>query len=188
MAVSSGAAARRPNAQFTHLGFMVTDLEAMIGFYTRVLGLVLTDRGPYYRGGEIAFLSRNPAEHHQVVFATGRPADMPTIINQISFLVDDLEDLREFHRVVVAENVRDLAPRNHGNAWSIYFADPEGNRIELYTPSPWFVGQPYGRPLDLTAPAETIRKLTLDMIGKDPSFTSREAWEAAMAARMQGAP
>lgn len=33
-----------------------------------------------------------------------------------------------------------VAPRNHGNAWSIYFADPEGNRIELYTPSPWYVG------------------------------------------------
>ena len=186
--LAGGAAGglRRPNAQFTHLGFQVTDLEGMIAFYTGVIGLVVTDRGPYYRGGEIAFLSRNPAEHHQVVFASGRPPGMPTIINQLSFIVDDLEDLREFHRVVVEEKVKDLAPRNHGNAWSIYFVDPEGNRIELYTPSPWHVGQPYGRPLDLTAAADDIRKLTLDMIRNDPTFTTREAWEATMTARIRG--
>ena len=70
----AAGATRRPNAQFTHVGFMVTDLEGMIAFYTRVLGLVLTDRGPYYRGGEIVFLSRDHSEHHQVVFASGRPA------------------------------------------------------------------------------------------------------------------
>ena len=179
--------ARRPNAQFSHLGFLVSDLEMMIGFYTRVLGLVLTDRGPYYRGGEIAFLSRDPGEHHQIVLASGRPPGIPTIINQISFIVDELEDLRQFHAVVVAEKVRDLAPRNHGNAWSIYFLDPEGNRIELYTPSPWHVGQPCGRPLDLTAPAATIRSETLDMIRGDPSYCSREEWACGLKARIEAA-
>ena len=138
----SSSVARRPTAQFTHLGFQVTDLEGMIAFYSRVIGLVLTDRGPYYRGGEIAFMSRNPREHHQVVLASGRSADTPTIINQLSFTVDSLEDLREFYAIVVAEGVKGLAPRNHGNAWSIYFEDPEGNRIELYAATPWHVGQP----------------------------------------------
>lgn len=147
VADSTKGAARRPNAQFTHLG--------------------------YYLGGEIVFRSRNPAGHHQVVLTSGRPPGMPIIINQLSFIADNLEDLREFHRGVVVEKVKDLAPRNHGNALSIYFADPEGNRIELYTPSRWFVGQPYGRPLD--------------MIRSDPTFTPREVWEARMKARMHGA-
>ena len=66
-------------------------------------------------------------------------------------------------------------------------SDPEGNRIELYTPSPWFVGQPYGRPLDITSPAKAIRDQTLDMIRSDPTFTPREVWEARMEARMHGA-
>jgi len=171
---------RPPNAQLTHVGFQVTNLEAMIDFYTRVMGLVLTDRGPYYRGGEIAFLSRNPAEHHQVVLASGRPPEMGTIINQLSFIVDDLDGLRTFYRTLVAEQVRELAPRNHGNAWSIYFHDPEGNRIELYTPTPWHVGQPYGKPLDLTLPAETLREATYEMIRHDPSFRDRESWQSEM--------
>lgn len=183
---ASSAIVRRPNAQFSHLGFLVTDLELMIGFYTRVLGMVLTDRGPYYRGGEIAFMSRNPAEHHQIVLASGRAPGSPALINQISFAVDELEDLREFHKVVVAEKVRDLAPRNHGNTWSMYFLDPEGNRIELYTPSPWHVGQPYGRPLDLTAPADTICSQTLAMIREDPSFCLREEWSSGLKTRIEG--
>ena len=177
--------ARRPNAQFSHFGFQVIDLEGMIAFYSRVIGLVLTDRGPYYRGGEIAFMSRNPSEHHQVVFASGRSPETPTIINQLSFTVDTLEELREFHAIVVAEGVKELAPRNHGNAWSIYFQDPEGNRIELYTHSPWYVSQPYGRPLDLTEPAELIRDKTLAMIRDDPTFCPREEWMSGLATRIE---
>ena len=158
----------------------------MIDFYTRVIGLVLTDRGPYYRGGEIAFLSRDPAEHHQLVLASGRSPETDTIINQISFIVDDLEDLRAFHTALVAESVKELAPRNHGNAWSIYFHDPEGNRIELYAPTPWHVGQPYGRPLDLRLPAQTLRDETYEMIRGDASFQTREKWESGMKILIEG--
>lgn len=184
--MSAVTARRPPNAQLTHLGFQVRDMERMIDFYTRVIGLVMTDRGPYYRGGEIVFLSRDPSEHHQVVLASGRAADMGTIINQISFLVDSLEDLRDFHAALVEEKVTELAPRNHGNAWSIYFQDPEGNRIELYAPTPWHVGQPYGRPLDLGLPAETLRQQTLEMIRNDPGFMPREAWEDGMKKLIRG--
>ena len=176
-----------PDAQLTHVGFMVRDLDAMVAFYSRILGLVLTDRGPYSRtNGEIAFMSRNPAEHHQVVFASGRPADLPTTLNPISFLVGELEDLRTFHARLVEEKVAELAPKNHGNAWSIYFMDPEGNRIELYTPTPWHVAQPYGKDLDLTEDAGTIRAKTLAMIAGDPTHTSREAWAAKLKREIEG--
>src|SRR4051794_20798541 len=102
-----------PNAQLSHVGFIVRDLDGMIAFYQRVLGMVLTDRGAYSRGGHIAFLSRDPREHHQVVLATGRSAEMRTTINQISFIVEELEELRSFHALLVDENVAGLEPRNH---------------------------------------------------------------------------
>ena len=178
---------KQPDAQLTHVGFMVRDLDGMIAFYMRILGMVLTDRGPYSRtGGEIAFMSRNPAEHHQVVMASGRPEDMPTTINQISFSVAELEDLRTFYRRLVEEKVQELAPRNHGNAWSIYFMDPEGNRIELYTPTPWHVGQPYGKPFDLTESADSIRAKTLAMIRDDPTHMPREQWAAQLKSKIEG--
>src|SRR6266850_3646526 len=47
---------RPPDAQLAHVGLFVRDLDAMIAFYTRVLGLVVTDSGDYYMGGRIAFL------------------------------------------------------------------------------------------------------------------------------------
>ena len=176
---------RPPNAQLTHIGFLVRDVDAMISFYTRVIGLALTDRGPYRAGGEIIFMSRSPEEHHQVVFVTGRSdSSHVSILNQISFHVDTLEDLRTFYATLVAEKVRDLAPRNHGNAWSIYFLDPDGNRVELYTPSPWYVAQPFGQDLDMTEPVATIMAKTEAMIRDNPTLSSRDDWAGRLASTL----
>ena len=82
--------------------------------------------------------------------------------------------------------VSELAPRSHGNAWSIYFHDPEGNRVEIYRPTPWHVSQPYGEPLDLTEPAQVIIDKTLAMIRDDASFSSQEDWAADMRQRIAG--
>ena len=130
-----------PDAQLCHIGLYAFDLDKMVDFYSRVFGLVVTDRGHSGRGFDVAFLSRNPIEHHQVAIASGRPKDaVHTTINQISFRVPGLEDLRRYYPWLVKEGVAKLDPRNHGNAWSIYFADPEGNRVELYCSSPWRSG------------------------------------------------
>lgn len=175
---------RSPDAQLAHVGLFVRDLDAMVAFYTRVLGLVVTDSGDYYMGGRIAFLSRNMDEHHQIVMASGRAADSPTTINQLSFRVKDLEDLKRFYVVLVAEGAKEIVPRDHGNAWSIYFSDPEDNRIELYTPSPWYIKQPRGEPLDLTESAETILAKTEALVREDPTSSTREAWMAKLRTRL----
>lgn len=176
-----------PNAQLSHFGLYVRDLDAMIGFYTRVLGLTLTDIGNYYRGGRIAFLSRNPREHHQVVFAEGRTDDMGAgLINQLSFRVDSLEDMRRYYAILKVEGVPIDRVTNHGNAWSIYCFDPERNRIELYAGSPWHVGQPFGEPLDLTEPAETILAKTHALVVKDPSYAPAESWSRSMTEKISG--
>ena len=178
------AVGNRPNAQITHVGIFVHNLDVMIEFYTRVLGLILTDRGPYYRGGEICFLSRSPKEHHQVVFASGRPEAGRSTINQISFFVEDLESLRDYHAMLAEEGVKGLEAINHGNAWSLYFPDPEGNRLELYTSTPWHVEQPFADRLDLSEPADVVRAKTLAMIESHPSYGPREKWSAGLRARL----
>jgi len=168
--------AKRPNAQITHVGIFVRDMDLMIEYYTRMLGLMITDRGPYYRGGEIAFLSRKADEHHQVVFASGRPPEEKSSINQISFLVADLETLRVYYAAFAAEGQQGLDPINHGNAWSLYWPDPEGNRLEVYTYTPWHVQQPFANKLDLTDPVDVILAKTLAMIKDDPSHRPRDVW------------
>ncbi|OFZ89315.1 MAG: hypothetical protein A2V78_07350 [Betaproteobacteria bacterium RBG_16_64_18] len=175
---------KRPDAQITHVGIYVRDMDLMVDYYIRMLGLMLTDRGPYYRGGEIAFLSRKADEHHQVVFASGRPPGEKSSINQISFLVADLETLRTYFAAFVAEGVPGLDPINHGNAWSLYWPDPEGNRLEVYTYTPWHVQQPFAGKFDLSEPGDAILAKTLEMIKADPSHCPRDVWTDRQRAKL----
>ena len=62
-----------PAVSFSHFGLYVTDLARMEDFYTRVLGLLVSDRGKLPGGSDLVFLSRDPDEHHQLVLAAGRP-------------------------------------------------------------------------------------------------------------------
>ena len=138
------------------MGFFVRDLENMARFYCDVLGFFLTDQG-MLGPRELRFLSRDPAEHHQIVLMSGRGEDQATTINQISFRVAGLEALRTVYARLVAAQTPDLDPATHGNAWSLYFPDPEGNRIEIYAHSEWYVTQPCKVPVDLSRPADELR-------------------------------
>ena len=61
--------------------------------------------------------------HHQLVLIGGKPDGIPfNVINQISFLVESLADLRTFWDVLKKEpDISDIYSLTHGNAWSVYF-------------------------------------------------------------------
>src|SRR5262245_20744437 len=122
-----------PAIALSHFGIHVTDGPRMEDFYTRVLGLLVTDRGALPHGPTLTFLSHDPDQHHQLVLVTGRPSGVDyNVVNQISFKVPTLEDLKSLHARMREEGVKDSRIVTHGNAWSIYFGDPEGNRVELF--------------------------------------------------------
>lgn len=170
---------------FSHVGLYVLDLERMVDFYTRVLGFVVTDRGNL-GPRRLAFLSRDPREHHQVVLATGRHPDLDVpVLNQVSFRVSTLAELQDFYRALEGEPVTDLDPTIHGNAWSLYFRDPEKNRLEVFADSDWYISQPIKEPLDLTLPEAEIRRRTREFCQDRPGFQPVEQWRAAMADKMR---
>ena len=130
----------------SHVGVFVTDVSRMVDFYTRFLGFAVSDREKR-ADGEIVFLTRDPREHHQFVIASGRPSDVPfNPINQLSFRVDSLATLRAMYQALKNEPVEILGTITHGNALSVYFRDPEKNRVELLIDTPWYVPQPYRVP------------------------------------------
>lgn len=172
-----------PDAQFRHVGLYVRDLDAMVAFYQRVLGMVVTDQGPTQRGGRIVFLSRSPLEHHQLVLVEGRDDAMGVgLINQLSFRLSSLKDLQTFNEIFKTEGVRVDRTMNHGNAWSIYCYDPEDNRLELYAGSPWYIAQPCAEPLDLDESEEVLMAQTEALVRADPTFMLKADWAKRQAA------
>jgi catechol-2,3-dioxygenase len=166
---------------FSHIGIYVTDLDKMVDFYTRFLGFVVSDRGTTTGGGRIIFLTRDSNEHHQLVMATGRPADLSfNVVNQISFRVDSLRTLKQMHAALKNEPVTDLGPISHGNALSVYFLDPEGNRIELLIDTPWYVPQPMRIPADLSLPEAQLWASIEQQARTVPGFKPRAEWQAEM--------
>lgn len=174
------------HAKLTHMGIHVRDLDRMMEFYTGVLGLMVADRGPgRVPGSELVFMTADPRCHHQVVLATGRPDTAGfNPINQVSFTVGSLAELREVRDRALARGATDLRAVSHGNAWSIYFRDPEGNTLEAYLDTPFHVPQPHGEPLDLDQPDETILRDTEAACRTDPGFMPREEYMRQVAARL----
>lgn len=173
---------------FSHMGIHCFDLEPMYDFYTNVMGMTETDRGELERDGRqiiVRFLSSNPAEHHQLVLYNGRTADRDvTFINQISFRYDSLDGLRDLKNALAAQGIEPARVVDHGASYSVYFDDPEGNRLEAFVDTPWYVEQPSTVPLDLSKTDEEILAETEAAISGHSTFKSRAAWEAETAAKM----
>src|SRR5207244_10575088 len=118
----------RPSLRQVRL--LVHGVPKIIGFYTKVLGFVVSDGA---EDGRITFLSRNPADHHQVVLVRGRATDTEVpMVQQVSFNVGTLANVRKSFRKVRDAGCEGIRPTCHGNAWSVYFQDPEGNQIEMF--------------------------------------------------------
>ena len=182
----------RPNIMFSHFGFAVHDMDKMEEFYTRVLGFTVTDRGNVGEMG-LVFLSRNPNDHHQVVLVSGKPDNIPpnpyipqfgSVINQISFKVATLQQLREIYDILQLENVQSIMPSNHGVAWSIYCHDPEGNNLEFFVDTDWYFPQPFLVPLDLDKSDEQIMTETESMCQEQEGFELYSAWRERISAEM----
>jgi catechol-2,3-dioxygenase len=178
----------RLGLRFSHIGLYATDLARMEAFYTQVLEFTVTDRGHLDtpRGPvELVFLSRDPDEHHQIVFVSGRPATLDfNIVNQVSLRADTLGDLRELQRRLQAVGMVELRAITHGNALSIYVADPEGNKLELFFDLPWYVSQPLVAQVDLTQSDERLMQDLEAHARQQPGFRPREQWRRDMARRM----
>ncbi len=168
-----------PEIEFNHFGISVFDVLEMETFYTEVLGFIVSDRG-VVRDRDIVFLSRDPSSHHQIILVEGRTTPRTeTLINQISLRVPSLEHLRLVNdRIETHTCVTDITPINHVVAFSIYFRDPEGNRLEVFVDSPWYVDQPHVEALDLALSDDEILADTEARYSADPSFVPLAQWRA----------
>lgn len=145
-----------------HVGLFVKDYDMMRDFYTRVLGFTVTDES---RERGMCFLSAHPEdEHHELLLAGGRKdLDGAPQIQQMSFHTDSIQALREFKAAFIEEGLTITAEVTHGNAASVYFNDPEGNRLEVYYTIPVDWPQPFREPIDFSQDDEGVMKQINDL-------------------------
>jgi len=171
-----------------HLGIFVWDLQAMEKFYTDVFGLIVTDRGTgrTFRN-ELIFMTGNADQHHQLVLSSGREPGAPSTVMQLSFKVASLDELRGIRDKARASGSSDEIGLNHGNAWSIYFNDPEGNRIEVYLDTPFHTPQPCGEPLNLDISEADLIEETRRLVADLPGSKARSDYVNEMEGLLRGA-
>jgi catechol 2,3-dioxygenase len=171
-------------AELRHAGIYATDLDRLTAFYTRMLGLVVTDRGVTSSGAQIAFMTASADQHHQLVLVGGREPGVPSTVNELAFRVNGLAELQAYARFLTGFDDIITRQLNHGNAWSVYFSDPEGNGIEVYCDSPWYVSQPRAIPVDLLSDRERISADTAALVQDDPSGLPVGQWRAQVEDRL----
>jgi catechol 2,3-dioxygenase len=127
----------RPPFQLRKLGHVVldvSDLEASVRFYTKVLGLEISDRYPEsMRRGGMVFM-RVSADHHGVALVGGASKLEKGTLNHFALEVatpDEVFRARAWlrdHGVPIHFEGR----RRAGCQLAVEFQDPDGNNVEIY--------------------------------------------------------
>ncbi len=171
----------RPIMTLSHFAVPVKDMPTMERFYTETLGFVVTDRRKFEKS-ELVFMSRSPDEHHQLVLqGGGKPRDE---FNHLAFRVDSLAQVRQMLGVLSPLPGTAVETVSHGTTWSIYFRDPENNRLEIFTRTPWHVEQPLRFEVDYSLSDEDLIAATEAHIRDLPGFGPSEEWYADHAANL----
>lgn len=173
---------------WSHAVLQVRDLDTMLDYYTNVLGFRISDRGSLGENApDIVFLSQDPGEHHQLAFVPVRgqdSAESSGALNHLAFRVADLQELRAvIARIQADGRGRPPRPLTHGNTWSVYFADPELNGIEVFCDTPWHVPQPQGKTWDMAQDDASLIESTRIAFADVRGFSSGDSYIKARQTR-----
>ena len=176
---------KRPSLTISHVVLHCFEIDKMADFYSRVMGLNMTDQkviGPSpWEGARLIFFSSDPRDHHQLALADGRTAEKGTVLlHQVSYRHDSLDRLRTLLETLNSEGITGIMTVDHGFSWSLYFNDPEGNMIEAFVETPWYV-EPIYDELDLSLSDEEILRVTEERIKDAPEFKPFSQWRAEFA-------
>ena len=116
-----------------HVAISVKDLNQSLEFYTKVLGLKITDR-EYSKSGVEYFLDCGTS---LVGLIQGNEKEGKHLLqdgglggNHFAFRVE----LKDFDRIVEEVKERKIPITFHKKrekSWSLYFLDPDGNKLEI---------------------------------------------------------
>jgi catechol 2,3-dioxygenase len=172
-------------AVISHVVINCFDFPKMLEHYTKTLGFQVSDIG---RIGDtdICFLTFDPeAEHHQLALSSGRQGQPGGgALNHVCFRLASYKELQARHKMLGDLGVSGMRTVTHGSWLSLYSLDPEGTQIEFRWDLPWYVGQPFARPVDLTLSEDEIKRMTIEQNRDNPRFQPITEWRAKAAAKL----
>jgi catechol 2,3-dioxygenase len=123
-----------------HVNLRVADQEASKRFYRDVLGFRIAEEDPEH-GGVFMTLGANfhtlDIAQHPSPSEAPRPQRGQIGLAHIAFQVGSYAALREAYAHLLENGVEIMHAANHVNQRSIYFADPDGNVLEIYYELPY---------------------------------------------------
>jgi catechol 2,3-dioxygenase len=123
-----------------HVNLRVADQEASKRSYRDVRGFRIAEEDPEH-GGVFMTLGANfhtlDIGQHPSPDGAPRPQRGQIGLAHIAFQVGSYAALREAYTHLVGNGVEIMRAANHVNQRSIYFADPDGNVLEIYYELPY---------------------------------------------------
>lgn len=149
--------------KFAHVVYQTRRFDEMIAWYRDVFEAEVVHRDP-----ALAFMTYDD-EHHRFAFANldtlnpaGGDKDQrgPIGVNHVAYTYAGVGDLLATYERLKARGIVPYWPIHHGPTLSLYYADPDGNRMEFqvdactveaantYMRSDEFAANPIGVPID----------------------------------------
>jgi catechol 2,3-dioxygenase-like lactoylglutathione lyase family enzyme len=158
--------------KFAHIVYRTRRFEEMIGWYQNVFEATVRYRNPV-----LAFLTYDD-EHHRVAFLNlsvlDPEAKTPTGgggVDHVAYTYAGLGDLVDTYERLKGQGIVPYWPIRHGPTLSLYYKDPDGNRLEFqvdsfanaedanaYMQGPHFAENPVGVPFDPRELVEQFRR------------------------------
>jgi catechol 2,3-dioxygenase-like lactoylglutathione lyase family enzyme len=124
-----------PKKNINHMVFNVRNLDEAVRFYTEIVGMKVVMR---FDDRKMAFLSFGDRLGDVRLFETGATSDpdrQTDGFNHVAFEPDGgLPALEQLHRRLIDKGAKIDRLESHagGRHKSVYFFDPDGNRLEFY--------------------------------------------------------
>lgn len=133
-----------PKKSINHVVFNVHNLDAAVKFYTEVVGMKLIRR---FEDRRMAFVSFGDHHHDIGLFEVGGTPEPDRQWHGFNHLAMEYEGgpeiLDQLHQRLMDKGAKidNLEGHNAGRHKSVYFFDPDGNRLEFYWENPGWSAQ-----------------------------------------------
>ncbi len=118
--------------KFAHVVYQTRRYDEMIAWYEDVFEARVVHQDP-----ALAFLTYDD-EHHRFAFANlnvlkpdGGDARGEVGVNHVAYTYANVGDLLDTYRRLKAKSIAPYWPIHHGLTLSLYYSDPDGNRMEF---------------------------------------------------------